>query len=60
MKQKIDNLPQVLLAKAFRGKLVPQDPDDEPAAVLLEKIRNEMGELRKKGKKQGVLDFSEV
>jgi type I restriction enzyme S subunit len=26
------------LAKAFRGELVPQDPDDEPAAVLLERI----------------------
>jgi hypothetical protein len=29
----------VLLAKAFRGELVPQDPNDEPAAVLLERIR---------------------
>lgn len=28
-----------LLAKAFRGELVPQDPNDEPAAVLLERIR---------------------
>jgi type I restriction enzyme S subunit len=59
LKQKIDNLPQALLAKAFRGELVPQDPDDEPAAVLLEKIRNEMGKLGKKGKKQGVFDLVE-
>jgi type I restriction enzyme, S subunit len=29
----------VLLAKAFRGELVPQDPSDEPAAVLLARIR---------------------
>lgn len=59
LKEKIDNLPQALLAKAFRGELVPQDPDDEPAAVLLEKIRNEMGKLGKKGKKQGVFDLVE-
>jgi hypothetical protein len=29
------------LAKAFRGELVPQDPNDEPASVLLERIRAE-------------------
>lgn len=28
-----------LLAKAFRGELIPQDPNDEPASVLLERIR---------------------
>ncbi len=39
LKQKIDQLPQALLAKAFRGELVPQDPTDEPASVLLEKIK---------------------
>jgi len=38
-KLRIDTLPQSLLAKAFRGELVPQDPDDEPASVLLERIR---------------------
>ncbi|MBS7691741.1 restriction endonuclease subunit S [Pseudomonas lalucatii] len=36
---RIDLLTQSLLAKAFRGELVPQDPDDEPASVLLERIR---------------------
>ncbi|MBW4552612.1 MAG: restriction endonuclease subunit S [Aphanocapsa sp. GSE-SYN-MK-11-07L] len=36
-----DRLEQATLAKAFRGELVPQDPDDEPAAVLLERIRAE-------------------
>ena len=34
-------LNQSILAKAFRGELVPQDPNDEPAAVLLERIRQE-------------------
>ncbi|WP_073854456.1 restriction endonuclease subunit S [Pontibacter flavimaris] len=35
----IDKLPQAILAKAFRGELVPQDHNDEPASVLLEKIK---------------------
>jgi len=33
-----DRLEQATLAKAFRGELVPQDPNDEPASVLLERI----------------------
>lgn len=36
-----DTLEPALLAKAFRGELVPQDPNDEPASVLLERIRAE-------------------
>lgn len=35
----VDHLTPALLAKAFRGELVPQDPEDEPASVLLERIR---------------------
>jgi type I restriction enzyme S subunit len=35
----IDHLDQAILAKAFRGELVPQDPNDEPAIVLLERIK---------------------
>lgn len=35
----VERLTQALLAKAFRGELVPQDPNDEPASVLLERIR---------------------
>ena len=34
-------LEQSILAKAFRGELVPQNPNDEPASVLLERIRAE-------------------
>jgi type I restriction enzyme S subunit len=35
------SLDQSILSKAFRGELVPQDPEDEPASVLLERIRAE-------------------
>lgn len=38
-KTRIDLLTQSILAKAFRGELVPQDPNDEPANVLLERIK---------------------
>ena len=38
-RQVVDRLTPALLAKAFRGELVPQDPGDEPASVLLERIR---------------------
>ncbi|WP_428960100.1 restriction endonuclease subunit S [Xanthomonas oryzae] len=37
--KRINALTQSLLAKAFRGELVPQDPGDEPASVLLDRIR---------------------
>src|SRR5262249_24554586 len=33
----IDHLDQAVLVKAFRGELVPQDPNDEPASVVLSK-----------------------
>lgn len=39
-----------ILDLAIRGKLVPQDPDDEPASVLLNRIRAEKEELIKQGK----------
>ena len=39
-----------ILDLAIRGKLVPQDPKDEPASVLLERIREEKEELIKQGK----------
>ena len=39
-----------ILQWAIQGKLVPQDPNDEPASVLLEKIRAEKARLIKEGK----------
>lgn len=43
-------LRQKILDLAIRGKLVPQDPSDEPASVLLEKIREEKARMVKDGK----------
>ncbi|HAJ04148.1 MAG TPA: restriction endonuclease subunit S, partial [Brevundimonas sp.] len=37
----LDRLDQAVLAKAFRGELVTQDPTDEPASVLLDRVRAE-------------------
>ncbi|HAA57591.1 MAG TPA: hypothetical protein DCE42_22685 [Myxococcales bacterium] len=43
---------QSTLAKAFRGELVPQDPNDEPASVLLERIKAEREAAKPKKKKK--------
>ena len=43
-------LRQKILDLAIRGKLVPQDPNDEPASVLLERIRAEKERLIQEGK----------
>jgi type I restriction enzyme S subunit len=40
----LPKLDRAILAKAFRGELVPQDPNDEPASVLLERIKAERGD----------------
>lgn len=40
-RKRTDRLTQSLLAKAFRGELVPQDPNDEPAEELLKRIKTE-------------------
>ena len=46
----VDLVKSKILDLAIRGKLIPQDPEDEPASVLLERIRAEKEELIKSGK----------
>ena len=46
----VDVLEQTILQLAVRGLLVPQDPSDEPASVLLQKIRTEKDHLIAQGK----------
>ncbi|MCP5205211.1 MAG: restriction endonuclease subunit S [Pseudomonadales bacterium] len=46
----VDKLKQTLLQLAVMGKLVPQDPNDEPASELLKKIRKEKDQLIAEGK----------
>ena len=48
-KAQFDKLPQALLAKAFKGELVEQREEDEPASVLLERIKKEKTTSSAKG-----------
>ena len=58
IKNYVDNLTQSILTKAFRGELVPQDPNDEPASELLKRLRtlqnnskkNPINKMRKRKK----------
>jgi type I restriction enzyme, S subunit len=43
--KQVDKLTPSLLARAFAGKLVPQDPTDEPAEKLLERIRQKSDQI---------------
>lgn len=45
-----DQLRNSILQEAISGRLVPQDPNDEPASVLLQRIREEKARLVKEGK----------
>lgn len=47
---KAEQLRKSILQLAIQGKLVPQDPNDEPASVLLERIHAEKQRLIKEGK----------
>lgn len=44
-------LKQLFLEKAFHGELVPQDPNDEPASVLLDRIKAERSKHEPKRRK---------
>ena len=46
----VKKLREMILQLAVQGKLVPQNPKDEPASILLEKIKKEKGQLLKEGK----------
>ena len=48
---RVERLRQSILKHAFSGKLVPQDPNDEPISVLLKKIRHEKQDQQMKRKK---------
>ena len=56
----VEKLKQKILDLAIRGKLVPQDPNDEPASVLIEKIRAEKEKLIKEGKIKASKDESYI
>jgi type I restriction enzyme S subunit len=47
--ENVEKLKQAILQLAVQGKLVPQNPEDEPASVLIEKIDSERARLVKKG-----------
>ena len=51
-KTHVNKLTQSILAKAFRGELVPQDPSDEPASVLLARIKSQRDVAPASGKKK--------
>lgn len=59
-KEQAEYIDQSILAKAFRGELILQDPNDEPASVLLERIRAERAKLQTKTAKKSTLRLGSV
>jgi len=45
--EQLNTLKSTILKQAFEGKLVPQDPNDEPAEILLQKIKQEKQLIQK-------------
>ena len=56
----VEQFKRRILDLAIRGKLVPQDPNDEPASILLERIKAEKAKLVKAGKIKKVKNPSEI
>lgn len=56
----IDHLKQAILNEAIRGRLVPRDPNDEPAEKLLERIKEEKQRLYKEGEIRKPKDLPEI
>jgi type I restriction enzyme S subunit len=56
----IQKLRELILQLAVQGKLVPQDPNDEPASALLKRIKNEKNHLAQEGKIKPPDSFSIV
>jgi len=50
--ERVEKIEQSVLAKAFRGELAEQDPNDEPAEELLKRILAEKAKLEGQGKKR--------
>ena len=51
--KRAERLRQAILKRAFEGRLVPQDPDNEPAAVLLERIKTEKATVAQQRPRRG-------
>ena len=56
----IKKLRELILELAVRGKLVPQDPNDEPASVLLKKVAADKAQMVKDGIIRKEKDFSAI
>lgn len=56
----VKELRQAYLREAMQGKLVPQDPTDEPAEILLDRIKAEKEKLHVRTKRLGPIDAEEI